>query len=54
MNIQQLILLLENRIAHFTQQRVSAAQNGDIELVQRLDSDILASQTTLGQLRSVA
>lgn len=53
MTPQQLIILLENRIAHFTLQRTAAEQRGDIDLYQKLDADIVASQTTLSQLRSL-
>ena len=53
MTPQQLIILLENRISHYTQQRSSAEQRGDITLVQLLDADILTTQSTINQLRSL-
>lgn len=53
MTPQQLIVLLENRISHYTQQRISAEQRGDITLVQLLDADIMTTQSTINQLRSL-
>lgn len=50
MNIQDLITLLQNRIAFTQAQRAAAVQRGDIALVQSLDSDIASTQGTLDQL----
>lgn len=54
MSIQDLIALLQNRIAFNQGQRTSAVQRGDVALVQQLDADIASTQATLDQLLSLA
>ena len=50
MSIQDLITLLQNRIAFNQGQRTAAAQRGDVALVQQLDADTASTQATLDQL----
>lgn len=50
MTVQELITLLQNRIAFGQSQRIAAVQRGDIAQVQALDTDIASSQATLDQL----
>ena len=53
MSINDLIILLENRLAFSHAQRVAAAQRGDVALVQQLDADMASTQATLDQLRTL-
>lgn len=54
MSIQDLIKLLQNRLAFNEQQRAGAAQRGDIATVQSIDADTLSTQATLDALVALA
>lgn len=53
MSLNDLIILLENRLAFSHAQRIAAAQRGDVALVQQLDADMASTQATLDQLRTL-
>jgi hypothetical protein len=53
MSIQDLIKLLQNRLAHNAQQRDIAAQRGDITSVTAIDADTASTQATLAVLMAV-
>jgi hypothetical protein len=52
-SVEDLIRLMEARLAALNSARGSAASIGDVEQVTRLDADIVTTQTTLDQLRSL-
>lgn len=54
MSIQDLIVMLRNRIAFNAQQRAAAVQRGDVQYVSTLDSDTASTQTTLSALEALA
>ena len=53
MSIEDLIRLMEARLAELNSARGSAAAVGDLAQVTRLDIDIAQTQTTLDQLRTL-
>jgi hypothetical protein len=53
MSVQDLIRLMEARLAALNSARGSAAAVGDLAQVTRLDIDIAQTQTTLDQLRTL-
>jgi hypothetical protein len=53
MSIEDLIRLMEARLAALNSARGSAAAVGDLAQVTRLDIDIAQTQTTLDQLRTL-
>jgi len=53
MTIQELIGLLENKLSYTQAQHISAIQRGDIELVEKLNQEIVNTQSTLDQLRTL-
>lgn len=52
MSIEELVNLLQNRLAFNAQQRSSAAQRGDVALVASLDADSATTQATLDALQA--
>ena len=52
MSLDDLIKLLQNRLAFNAQQRAAAAQRGDIALVSSLDADSATTQATLDALQA--
>ena len=53
MSITELIRLMEAHLAALNSARASAAAIGDIAQITRLDADVLKTQTTLDQLRTL-
>lgn len=53
MSLEDLIRLMEARLAALNSARGSAAAVGDLAQVTRLDIDIAQTQTTLDQLRTL-
>ena len=53
MSIEELIRLMEARLAALNSARASAAAVGDIEQIQRIDADVAQTQLTLDQLRTL-
>jgi len=53
MSVEDLIRLMEARLAALNSARASAAQVGDLNEVTRLDADIATTQITLDQLRTL-
>lgn len=53
MSITELIRLIEAHLAALNSARASAAAIGDLSQVTRLDADVLKTQTTLDQLRTL-
>ena len=53
MSLEDLIKLLENRLAFNEQQRQAAWQRGDVAVVGALDADTVTTQATLDALRGV-
>ena len=53
MSLDQLIQLMESRIAHLNNARATAAASGDVAQVIIIDDDIVQTQTTLDQLRTL-
>lgn len=53
MSIEDLIRLMEARLAALNSARASAASVGDLTEITRLDADIVQTQITLDQLRSL-
>lgn len=53
MSIEDLIRLMEARLAALNAARASAAGIGDLAQVTRLDADVAQTQTTLDQLRTL-
>ena len=54
MTIPDLIALLEARIAHLAQQRVTATTLGDLPGVMRIDADVAETELTLATLRAAS
>ena len=52
MSIDDLIVILENRLAFNAQQRAAAVQRGDLPQVQAIDADSATTQGTLDALRA--
>jgi len=50
MNIQELIALLQNRLAFNSVQRAAAFSRGDAAMVASFDADTASTQATLDQL----
>ena len=53
MTIEEIIQMTENRLAFLQQHREYAFGRGDIEAVTAFDVEILTTQETLDQLRSL-
>lgn len=53
MNIEELIVLLTNKIAHLTSQKSNAMNIGDVEQVLKIDNDILTTENTLNHLKNI-
>ena len=53
MSLEDLIRLMEARLAALNSARASAANVGDLNEVLRLDADISTTQITLDQLRTL-
>jgi len=53
MSIEDLIRLMEARLAALNAARASAAAVGDLAQVTRIDADVAQTQTTLDQLRTL-
>jgi hypothetical protein len=53
MSIDELIRLIESHLAALNSARASAAAIGDVNQVTRLDADVMKTQTTLDQLRTL-
>jgi len=54
MSIEDLIRLMEARLAALNSARASAAAVGDLTQATRIDADVAQTQTTLDQLRTLA
>jgi hypothetical protein len=52
MSLDELIALLQNRLAFNASQRVAAVQRGDVALVASLDADTATTQATLDALQA--
>jgi hypothetical protein len=52
MSLDDLILLLQNRLAFNASQRAAAVHRGDIALVASLDADSATTQATLDALQA--
>jgi len=53
MTISELILMCERRLVHLQSVRGSAVTLGDIAQIEQIDTDIIETQATLNQLRTV-
>jgi hypothetical protein len=53
MSVEDLIRLMEARLAGLNGARASAAAVGDLAEVNRLDADVAQTQSTLDQLRTL-
>jgi hypothetical protein len=53
MTVSKLIQLAQRRIARLEQDRVSADLTGDTDAMERIDSEIAETQTTLNQLQTL-
>ena len=53
MSIDDLIRLMEARLAALNSARASAAAVGDLAQVTKIDVDVAQTQTTLDQLRTL-
>lgn len=53
MSIEDLIRLMSARLAALNAARASAASVGDLAEVTRLDADVVQTQITLDQLRTL-
>ena len=53
MSIEDLIKMLQNRLAFNVQQRQAAVQRGDVNYVAALDADSATTQATLDTLQGV-
>ena len=53
MSIEDLIRLMEARLAALNSARASAAGIGDLAQVTIIDADVVKTQTTLDQLRTL-
>ena len=53
MSITELIRLMEAHLSALNSARASAAAIGDVAQVTRLDADVLKTQATLDQLRTL-
>lgn len=53
MSIEDLIRLMEARLAALNSARATAASVGDLAQVTRIDADVVQTQTTLDQLRTL-
>ena len=52
MTLKELKSMVESRIAFLTEQRNFAQQSGDMETYNRMDAEIIETQTTLKELNS--
>lgn len=52
MTIEQLITILENKIRNLIELKALSVQSGDIAEVERLDMEIVETQSTLDKVRS--
>lgn len=53
MTIQMLIDLCERRLSYLQGVKSSASNTGDIQQIDKLDTEIAATQTTLNQLKTL-
>jgi hypothetical protein len=53
MSLEDLIRLMEARLAALNSARASAAAVGDLVQITRIDADVVQTQTTLDQLRTL-
>lgn len=53
MTIQMLIDLCERRLSYLQSVKASASNTGDIQQIDKLDTEIAATQTTLNQLKTL-
>ncbi len=54
MTLQELITLLENKLTHTSNQKLIAEQRGDIQLAEELNEQIINTQLTLDQLKTLS
>lgn len=54
MTLNDLIMIMTNRLDTLNGAKVTAQRNGDLAQVTRLDDEINETQQTLDQLRSIA
>ena len=54
MTLNDLIMIMTNRLATLNSSKTTAERNGDLAQVTRLDNEINETQQTLDQLRSIA
>ncbi len=50
MKLEEIIAILNNRLASLTEARKNAVSSGNLEQVMLIDSDILSTQTSIDQL----
>jgi hypothetical protein len=53
MSIDELIVILENRLAHNARMREGAVLRGDVDLVSRIDADTATTEASLAALRAL-
>lgn len=53
MKVEELVRLMEARLAALNAARSSAAAVGDLSQITKIDHDVIETQTTLDQLRTL-
>lgn len=53
MTIEEMMLILENRVRTLSDARAMAVNSGDLELVSKLDIDLVTTQNSLDRLRAL-
>lgn len=53
MKLDYLLSIMQNRILTLTEARKAAVTSGDIERVDQLDSDLLTTENTVEQIKSI-
>lgn len=53
MKLDYLLSIMQNRILTLTEARKAAVASGDIERVDQLDSDLLTTENTVEQIKSI-
>jgi hypothetical protein len=51
MKIEEVMIIMQNRMISLTDIRKGAADSGDIDIINKIDADLMSTQTTIDQLK---
>lgn len=51
MKLEEIMVIMENRMLSLNDNRKSAVDSGDIDRVSKIDADLVSTQTTIDQLK---